>query len=300
MFLFILSIIFALIAATGLGVLILGGESRGGGAVGFIAGGLLSVLFVLLACMSTVPTRNVGIVTQFGKPTGRTTGAGLQWTAPWQDVQDWDATRQSYNHLGDKCGQPGDGSLWVQIAGQRNMCTRVQINWETVDTKRAAKNWSTYREVDGKSRFEVFVERQVDPQINDALLATFRDFDPLSLVDPKTGEAKAPDLSGQYSTVLKQQIDARLGGDITIMSISWGLPGYDQATTSLISQYAQKVLEKRNLAIDTQNAVTREGIASKSGVPAAVQQCLDLVKALGEGEPGLCMGGGAVITKSIG
>lgn len=288
---FIISIILALIALGGLVTLVFArsSEAKGGGIIALLAGGLLSVICLVLSCMSSVPTRNVGIVTAFGKPTGRTTGAGLQWTAPWQDVQDWDATRQSYNHLGDRCAQPGDGSLWVQIAGQRNMCTRVQINWETTDTKQAAKNWSTYREVDGKSRFEVFVERQVDPQINDALLATFRDFDPLSLVDPKTGEAKAPDLSGGYSSTLRTEIDKRLGQDITVMSISWGLPGYDGATTSLISQYGQKVLEKRNLAVDQQNAVTREGIAKSSGVPAAVQQCLDLVKALGKGEPGLCM-----------
>lgn len=299
---FIISIILGIIALIGLAAWIISRDDavKGGGILAFLGSGLLSVVFLVLSCMSSVPTRNVGIVTAFNKPTGRTTGAGLQWTAPWQDVQDWDATRQSYNHLGDKCTQPGDGSLWVQIAGQRNMCSRVQINWETTDTKQASKNWSTYREVDGKSRFEVFVERQVDPQINDALLATFRDFDPLSLVDPKTGEAKAPDLSGTYTSTLRNEIDRRLGRDITVMSISWGLPGYDGATTQLISQYGQKVLEKRNLAVDQQNAVTREGIAKNSGVPAAVQQCLDLVKTLGKGEPGLCMSNSAVaLTKPV-
>jgi len=298
---FITAIIFAIAAALAAIVryLVRHDEDRGLATGALVLATVIAVVLALFSCLSKVPTRNVGIVTSWGKPTGRITGAGLQWTAPWQDVEDWDATRQSYNHLADKCDHPGDGSLWVQIAGQRNMCSRVQINWETTDSKQAAKNWSTYREVDGKSRFEVFVERQVDPLINDALLTTFRDFDPLSLVDPKTGEAKAPDLAGQYSAVLRQQIDARLGRDITVMSISWGLPGYDSATTALISQYGQKVLEKRNLAVDQQNAVTREGIAKESGVPAAIQQSLDLVKALGKGEPGLCMGSGTVITKQV-
>jgi hypothetical protein len=294
---FVLAIILAIITAIATAAAVIG---RNGPAVLIAgAGAILTVICFVVASLSIVPTRNVGIVTQFGKPTGRTTGAGLQWTAPWQDVQDWDATRQSYNHLGDKCDHPGDGSLWVQIAGQRNMCVRVQINWETTDTNQASKNWATYREVNGESRFDVFVDRQVHPLINDAVLATFRDFDPLALVDPNTGEAKAPDLSNMYTPVLRMAIQQRLGQDITVMSISWGLPGYDAATTALISQYGQKVLEKRNLNVDKQNAVTRESIAKQSGVPAAVQQCLDLIKTLGKGEPGLCMGGNVALTRSV-
>lgn len=299
---FYVAILCAIVALLALVVVIIArhSETKGTAAVVLVVGALVAVGSTVIAALSSVPTRNVGIVTQFNKPTGRTTGAGLQWTAPWQDVEDWDATRQSYNHLGDRCEKPGDGSLWVQIAGQRNMCVRVQINWETTDTRRASQNWATYREVDGKSRFEVFVDRQVHPLMNDALLSTFRAFDPLSLVDPNTGEATAPDLSGSFSQALHKAIDDRLGQDITVKSISWGLPGYDGPTTALISQYGQKVLEKRNLAVDTTNAQTREGIAQKSGVPAAVQQCLDLVKALGKGEPGLCMGSAVTITKPVG
>ena len=86
------------------------------------AGALLATALVLISCLSTVPTRNVGIVTSFQKPTGRTTGAGLQWTAPWQDVDDWDASGQTFSHLGDNC-------VWLTIAAQRRACIPVQIEW---------------------------------------------------------------------------------------------------------------------------------------------------------------------------
>jgi hypothetical protein len=273
----------------------------------FLAGCVLAVAGVLggvaliSSMISFVPTRNVGIVTAYGKATGRTTGAGMQWTKPWEGIDDWDATRQSYNHLGDKCEKPGDGSLWVLIAGQRNMCVRVQVNWETTTQKRATENWATYRDRDDMNRFEVFTHSQVIPGINSALLSVFKDFDPLSLIDPATGEAKAPDLDGQFTGKLKTAINATLGDDIKVMGVAWGLPGYDGPTTNLISQYGQKILEKRNLKVDSDNAGTRSTIARNTGVPAAVQQCLDLVKALGKGEPGLCLSGsGVTLTRPVG
>ena len=64
-------------------------------------GGLVVAVFATaFASFSTVPTRNVGIVTQFNKQTGRTTGAGLQWHAPWQGIDDWvDQERRSKEAL---------------------------------------------------------------------------------------------------------------------------------------------------------------------------------------------------------
>jgi hypothetical protein len=265
------------------------------------AAAVLGVVFLVASMISFVPTRNVGIVVAYGKPTGRTTGAGMQLTAPWQGIADWDATRQSYNHLGDACTDPSqrDG-LWVTIAGQRNMCVRVQVNWETTDKVRATQNWGTYRERGDLTRFEVFTDYQVIPGINSALLDTFRTFDPLALVDVKTGEATAPDLGDTYTPELKTNIAKYLRGDIVVEGITWGPVGYDKTTTNLIAARAQKTLESRNLAIDKANATTREAIANSSGVPAAVQQCLDLVKSLGKGEPGLCMGGNVQLTKPVG
>jgi hypothetical protein len=265
----------------------------------FIAA-VVGALSMTVASYNKVPTQNVGIVTVFGKPTGQTTGAGLHWTAPWKDIQDWDATRQSYNHLGDKCAQPGDGSVWVAISGQRNACIRVQINWKTTTTDAAARNWAAYKQGNYADRFEAFTAREVDPQFNDAIIATFRTFDPLALVDPKTGEAQAPDLAGTYGPILLANINRRMSADIKVDSITWGLVGFDPATTNLISQYAQKVLDGRNLGVDKTNAVQRASIAKTTGIPAGVQQCLDLIKAMGKGEPGLCMGGSVSLTKGVG
>jgi hypothetical protein len=226
----------------------------------------------------------------------------LQWTKPWEGIDDeWDATRQSYNHLGDKCGQPGDGSLWVSIAGQRQMCVHVQINWDSTTGAQAAANWATYRKTKDGNRFETFIARQVDPGLTSAVQSIFADYDPLAATDPVTGEAKTPDLAGVYTPKLKNAISKDLTGDINVMSISWGALVFDAKTQAAIAQYAANVYAGRNLAIDKTNADTRAQIARSSGVPSAVQQCLDLIKAEGKGEPGLCLSGGGVqLTKPIG
>ena len=283
-----------------------------------LGGVLVAVVLVLISAgvliggmYNRVETKHIGIETVYGKPTGKTYGAGLHFLAPWKSIQEWDATRQSYNHLGDRCEKPGDGSIWVSIAGQRQACIRLQVNWETTTTTQATKNWATYREVDGKDRFAVFTDREVDPGFNDAILATFKDFDPLALVDAKTGEAHAPDLAGTYTPKLLDAINARLGdrtvggvhsdADIKVMSVSWGLIGYDGPTTGQISAYAQKVLEGRTLTVDQQNAQKRAAIAKQSGISPEAQACLDLVKQTGRGEPGLCVSGSSVaLTRQVG
>jgi hypothetical protein len=299
--LFFVALFLFLVAVGGLLAAVFSNPGRkfGGGAT-FVVASAVGLICLITSCVSFVETRHLGIVKAYGKPTGRVTGAGMQWTKPWEGIDDeWDATRQSFNHLGATCKEPGDGSLWVAIAGQRNMCVRVQVNYDTVTGERAAENWAAYRPRDGKTRFEAFTDYRVNPGINDALLSVFGSYDPLNAIDPKTGQMVSPNLSVDYTPDLITAINVRLGKDIKVESVAWGLLGFDQATTNLISQRGQKILEQGNLKIDGENAATRARIASGTGVPAAVQQCLDLVKVQGKGEPGLCLTGGVQLTKPI-
>ena len=289
---FILGIILGLIALIGLAIGIISADrdTARAGKTATALFGLLSVISITIACMSTVPTRNVGIVTQFSKQTGRTTGAGLQWTAPWQDVDDWDASGQTYAHLGDQC-------IWVTIAAQRRACVPVQIEW-AAKAENAPENWSTYKEVDDKSRFEVFAARRVNPQINGALTSVFASFDPLGQVDAKTGDAPAPDLNKLYKQPLTDALNTALGNDITIRSVAFEAPRYDDPTTAAIAAYGQKILEARNLTIDKANAVTRAEITKTDASVDQVARCLQIAEKLGK-EPGLCMGAGVAITKPV-
>jgi hypothetical protein len=264
--------------------------------VAFIAA-VLGALSFTVASYNKVPTRNVGIVTSFGKPTGEITGAGLDWTKPWEDVEDWDATGQVYDRLGSNC-------LWVSISAQRRACIAVQIEW-SANPATAPELWAQYKvtdegkKVDGDNgRFGTFIYRRVNPQIDGAVTSVFASFDPLGAVSA-TGDAPAPDLNKTYRTQLQTAVQAALGTDITIKSIAFATPTYDAPTTAAIAAYGQKMLEARNLSVDKENAQARQDVAAKTGVPPAVQQCLDIAEAKAK-EPGLCMGGNVALTKPIG
>lgn len=289
---FIVGIIFLLIALIGLATYFIAdkAEASGTGALTFFAGLLLGVGSIIIASMSIVPTRNVGIVTQFDKQTGRTTGAGLKWTEPWQDIDDWDASGQTYAHLGDGC-------VWVTIAAQRRACIPVQIEW-AAKAENAPETWATYKKIDGKSRFETFVARRVNPQMNAALTSVFADFDPLGKVDPKSGDAPAPDLNKLYKQPLTAALTANLGADITVRSVAFEAPHYDKPTTEAIAAYGQKILEARNLQIDKANAVTRAEITNTDAKVDQVARCLQIAEKLGK-EPGLCMGAAVALTRPV-
>lgn len=264
------------------------------------AGVALAVFAVswTIASYAKVPTRNVGIVTSFGKQTGATTGAGLHWTAPWQNIEDWDATGQVYNRLGGNC-------LWVSISAQRRACIAVQVEW-SADPASAPELWAQYKatsdgeKIDGdNARFGTFMYRRVNPQIDGAVTSVFASFDPLGTVSA-TGDAPAPDLNATYRDRLTQAITTALGSDIRIKSIAFATPTYDAPTTAAIAAYGQKMLEARNLKVDQQNSNARRSLAASTGVTPAVQQCLDIADARGK-EPGLCLAAGNVaLTKPIG
>lgn len=286
---FVFAIIVAVLAVLALLVAIFSEEMRGAAGSACVAGLVVAVACTVIASLSTVPTRNVGIVTSFNKPTGRTTGAGLQWTAPWQDVDDWDASGQTYAHLGDGC-------VWVTIAAQRRACVPVQIEW-SAKAENAPQNWAAYKEVDGMTRFETWVARRVNPQINAALTSVFASFDPLGTVDAKSSDAAAPDLNKTFREPLLAALTEALGTDVTFKSIAFEAPRYDEPTTAAISAYGQKVLERRNLEIDKANAVTRAEITRTDASVDRVSRCLQIAEKLGK-EPGLCMGS-AVVTRPV-
>ncbi|GLY01394.1 MULTISPECIES: hypothetical protein [Actinoplanes] len=256
----------------------------------FAVSAFVAIAVVVTASITVVPTRNVGIVTAWNKPTGRTTGAGLQWTLPWQDIDEWDASGQTYSHLGEDC-------VWVTIAAQRRACIPVQIEW-SAQAEKAPENWAAYREVDGKSRFEVFTERRVNPQINGSMTSIFASFDPLGAVDPTSGDAPAPDLNKTYKDLLVQALTTELGDEIEVKSVAFESPRYDEPTTQAIAAYGQKILEARNLEIDKANAKTRAEITRTDASVDQVARCLQIAEKLGK-EPGLCMGNGVSLTRPV-
>jgi hypothetical protein len=256
----------------------------------YVAGGVAALALLLgFNSVSQVPTNNVGIVTEFSKPTGRTTGAGLKVHAPWQSIDDWDSSRNTFDRLGSKC-------LWVSVSGGR-ACIAVQIEW-SAKKDHAPEDWAAYKKVDkiDGGRFGTFEARRVKPQMDAAITTVFTSFNPLGQVDDKTGALIAPDLNADYLTILKTQLETNLGTSLDIDSIAFGTPTYDDPTTAAISAFGQKTLEARNLEVDKANAKTRKAITDIDAAVDPTARCLSIAEKLNK-EPGLCMTP-ATITRS--
>ena len=85
MFWFVLAIII-FIAALVIGAYLFSDGEKASGAGVSIAGVVISVILVIVSCISSVPTGHTGILTTFGRVEDYTLDAGINFKAPWQSV----------------------------------------------------------------------------------------------------------------------------------------------------------------------------------------------------------------------
>lgn len=235
-----------------------------------IVGGLL--LFV--AGSNSVPQKNVGIVTSFNKATGDTTGAGYHYVAPWKNVEDWDASRQAYDHRNEK------SCVQVRIADMSNACVEALVEWNTLPGK-APEQWASY-----KKEFGNFVSKRVDPNFASAFNEVFASHDPLKNVDQKTGNLNVP--LEPYAKQVKASIEAKIGADVEVLTVIVTRINYDEKTQGSIDAYRQAVLKGRTLEKEQQNALLAKVVTETNAKVDATTRCLELTDKHDK-EPGYCL-----------
>lgn len=237
----------------------------------------LGALLLVLASTNVVPVRNVGIVTSWGKPTDRVTGAGLKMTAPWENVEDWDASRQAFDHRGTNC-------VNVRISTLSNACVEVLIEYQ-VKPERAPEQWAAY-----KKDFTLFIGRLVDPAITLSLNDVFAAYNPLANVDKATGNLNVP--TGPLADQVKTSLAARLTAEVEVLSVVITRVNHDEKTQATIDAYQQSINKGRVLDQDKINAEKQKAITETNAKVDPVTRCLELADKHGK-EPGFCLGGGA-------
>lgn len=242
---------------------------------GVTLGAIVAGAMLAVASMNSVPIRNVGIVTSWNKPTGDTTGAGFHVTAPWKNIEDWDASRQAYDHRGD--------CVNVRIATLSNACVEVLIEWQ-VRPERAPEQWAAY-----KKDFTLFVGRRIDPAITLAMNETFGAYNPLSNIDAGTGNLNVP--TGPLADQVKTSLTARLGEDVEVLTVVITRVNHDEKTQGTIDAYQQAINRSRVLDQEKLNAEKQKAITETNAKVDAVTRCLELADRHGK-EPGFCLGGG--------
>lgn len=242
---FIIAIIVLVIALIAVVVGLLMREPLAG-AIAVVAG-VLGLAFVIMSSFDIVATRNVGIVTTFGKPVD-TRPNGIAWHAPWSKVSELPESIQLQSFDGDQ-------AISVRLANNSQANVAENLNWR-IREGAAGKLFQDY------SNFDNIKTNLVDRQAQVALAKVFSTFNPQTtapVVDPSAPPAAIPapatgaDLPGMANQV-KKDLQEAVGNDIEILDVRIPAISYDQATQQRIDQYNQKVQETKNAQQDVATA----------------------------------------------
>ena len=230
--------------------------------IAVVAGGL--ALFVLILGSTTiVSTRNIGVVTTFGRP-GSTLNNGLHWKAPWQSVTEMNGTIQIDNHTGEY-------ATTVRLGNNSTAHVDNSVRWR-IQPAAADELFLDYRD------FENVRDNLVTRELRAALNEVFADFDPLA---PENTEGTNVQALGDK---VAEKLRSKVGDQIEILNVIVPLVNYDEATQDRINALN---VEKANTRVAEQRAKTAAAEARANEILAGsvsndpnvlVSKCLDAAR----------------------
>lgn len=242
---------------------------------------VISLVFTVLSGANTVPVRNVGIVTSFNKPTGEVTGSGLTWVKPWERVNDWDASRQYYDHIGD------NKRIRVRTATLADAWVHILIEYQT-SPEAAPSQFQNY-----KQDFNLF-KNKIGVQLDDIVNDAFADYNPLQNIDLKSGDLNV-DLA-PFAEKIKKESASRLRHDVEIISISLPRIDHDDKTEENIKKFQDEIAKGRILDQEKVNAEKRKSVTATNATVDDIVRCLEISEKNGN-PPGWCLNPGIAVGK---
>lgn len=253
---------------------------------------LLTIVFLLISAVTTIPTRTVGVVTSFGRPTEALPN-GWHWIAPWSSVEKFDASIQTL-----KLDSAGHNCVTVRLGNQTTACVDVSVQWHINQNANVIDLYKRYR------TFDNVEENLVHRQLQRAMNIAFEKYDPLRAVNGTTDQSgqSLDELARQAENTLRQAV----GHGVEIVNLTIPLVHYDGNTEDRLKAYQQaladtRIAEQRKLTaqkVAESNAILAGSTASRdSGVQ--YQNCLDMVervaKVNGNLPAGFSCGGGTPV-----
>lgn len=262
----------------------------------------LALLFLIISTTTIVSTRNVGVITTFGKPTG-TLGNGFHLIAPWAKVTEMDGAVQiDWHKDNDPNGDNHDGALVVRLGNNSNAWVDTSVRWE-IKQDAADDLFLQYKTFDNVRTN--LVTRNLQVALNDVFasynpLATTDAADPAAAATPT--ESRLPELAEEVTKALQ----AKVGEQVTIFEVQIPTIAFDGKTQERIDelnrQKAATAVAKESLATaQEQNRANEELAKSVGSNPnVLVSKCLDIVREKGGSVFGCWPGSTAVPTVPAG
>jgi regulator of protease activity HflC (stomatin/prohibitin superfamily) len=245
---------------------------------------VLGLLLVLFSTVTTVGTKDVGVVTTFGRPTGRDLENGLHFKAPWQKVTELDGAINPDSYTGSSC-------IHVRIGDSSTACVEATIRWRIVPTQ-ASVLFQDYRSNDVNATVRTSL---VKTQFNAALNDVLGKFNPLASVaaaaqrtkrSPSSSANTAPNLDAFSSDVVDSMqqhlLDAGHGRrQVEVVSVTINFINLARTTQDKVNDYlkevgATRVAEQREQTTAAQARANENLSKSVSHDPnVLVSKCFD-------------------------
>jgi SPFH domain/Band 7 family protein len=254
------------------------------GVVGLVAlfakkpAGLIGILVFLglwaMTSFTTVPTRAVGVVTSFNKPTGETYTAGIHNKAPWKSVTDMSLANQTEPY-----------EFIVQAAGGAQVGLEIKPRWHM--TQQAAPElFQDYKDFDGVIHNLFYIE------LVDASQELFSTYNPLTAYDVKTSlPIKSKE---QYSAELKAELEKRLSGKIVFERVAITAIAPDARSQAKLNQQLEEFGKGKVLDQALVNAGKQQAITAKNAEVDKETRCMEIAEKNGT-DPGTCRNGASLI-----
>lgn len=284
MFSFVLVCLFAVIAIGGFAASFLIREARG--ITRLASGGVLflSVLILFFSCVATVGTKNVGVITTFGRPSGYLSN-GFHLVLPWQDVTELNDAVQTDTYASDgsdaskKQGGATDTCIHVRIARQGTACVNVSIRWQI---RPSGVDYLFRNFKDNTAITDNLVLRDLQTAMNQAFVS----YDPLGIDNNglSTNTPLSAASGSSISATVQTQMRGEIGTWIDVQTVNIPLLNFDAATQDKINQLQQQVAATRvatqaQLTAQAQAAANKALAASVSNDPNVLtDKCLNILK----------------------
>lgn len=240
----------------------------------------IAVIWLILLCVTIVPTRNIGVTIAFGKPTG-TIGNGFHVIAPWETTEVYDASIQTLDMADD--GSDGKPAMNVRIANAATAVMHVTVQWQVDPNANIEQLHLDWRS------FEAIQDRVVKPRLAASLNSVFEGYDPLIALKQAGG---TPTSLGDMEPKVREHLQASLPKGIIIRSLMLPFVQYPAQVQNALNDF-QKELAATQVAIQQQHTAAAQKAAleilasAKMTAEAFAQQCLIVTERLAQSGKGL-------------
>lgn len=242
---------------------------------------IVAFLLYVVGGLKSVPVKNIGVPTSFGKVGSSVYQPGIHetWT-PWLHLTDIDETVQtiSFEDKGNDNGTSCTGGLPVRIGGQQTACADVTLQYQ-IKPGAAGSLFSDYANT-GNFMSEI-ANAVVLKEFKQVVNGVLGDYNPITDVQSVTNSGTQTSQFTTFGPTILADMQKDIGSEITVRTVYLPQLHYSSTIESELAKiqtaYADDAVANENIKVNEANATALEKLGTPS-LNELVAQCLNDVK----------------------